>query len=103
MPQKFARTNRSRGNKCGESQWHRDHWKAVDATKGANKRGKATITIRWQEDEKYRNSQVARGWAEEYCRYLDYLRTIDICCVGTWEQAQKGTITMACNTKYRLE
>ena len=34
----------------------------MDATRGANKRDNATITIRWQQEEKYRNSQLAHGW-----------------------------------------
>ena len=46
----------------------KDHWKAVDATRGPSTRGKATITIRWQEDEQFRNSQVAHGGTEECCR-----------------------------------
>ena len=62
-----------RGKKHGEAQWHRDHWKAMDARRGAWKHDQGSIAIRWQEGEKYRNSPKAHGWTEEYCRYLDYL------------------------------
>ena len=62
-----------RGKKHGEAQWHRDHWKAMDARRGAWKHDQGTIAIRWEEDEKYRNSRQPHGWTEEYCRYLDYL------------------------------
>ena len=55
----LARVNCSRGKKHGETQWQQDHWKAVDARRGALKHNKDTIVIRWQEDEKYRNSQQA--------------------------------------------
>ena len=78
VPHYFAHINRSRGEKCGESQWHKDHWKAVDATRGANKNGHDTVTIRWQADEQHREAQLAHGWTEEYFKYFDFLKTIDI-------------------------
>ena len=78
VPYYLARVNRPRGKKHGETQWQQDHWKAVDARRGAWKHNKGTIVIRWQEDEKCRNSQQAHGWTQEYCRNLDYLTTIDI-------------------------
>ena len=63
--------------------------------------------IRWQQDEKYRNSQQAHGWTEEHCRYLDYLTTIDISytapCTAPWHQRHRyeSTITLACNDEDR--
>ena len=60
------------------------------------KRGKATITIRWQEDEKYRNSQPAHGWTQECCRYLDFLTTIDISYIATWELKHRYESTIPC-------
>ena len=33
--------------------------------------------------QRYRASQTARGWTEEYCRYLDYIAPIDISYVAT--------------------
>ena len=44
VPHYFVRIE-SRGKKCGDAPWQKDHWKAVD-----------TITIMWQEDEKYSNT-----------------------------------------------
>ena len=35
VPYCFARVNRSRGKKHGETQWLQDHWKAMDARRGA--------------------------------------------------------------------
>ena len=52
-------------------------------------------TIRWQQDEKYRNSQRARGLTEEYCRYLDYLATIDISYTAPWHQRHRYESTKA--------
>ena len=64
VPYYFARVNYSRGKRHGEAQWQRDHWKAMDARRGARRKGHDSIVIRWQEDEKYRNSQKARGRTE---------------------------------------
>ena len=65
VPHYFARINRSKGKKCGASRWQRHHWKVVDTTRGANKNGHGTITIRWQDDQQKRESQLAYGWIEE--------------------------------------
>ena len=81
-----ARINRSTNKKCGESQWRRDHWKAKDATRAAIKNGKDTITIRWQQDEQYRESQMAHGWTGEYCKHLIYPKTIDVDYMATWDK-----------------
>ena len=98
VPYCFARINRPKGKKCCESQWPQHQWKVVHTTRGANKRGRDTITISWKRDEKYRNSQLAHGRTEEYCRYLDYLTTIDISYVATWEQRHRyeSTSTLSC-------
>ena len=47
----LARVNYSRGKRHGEAQWQRDHWKAMDARRGARGKGHDTIVIRWQEME----------------------------------------------------
>ena len=88
-----------RGKKHGEAQWHRDHWKAMDARRGAWKHDQGSIVLRWQEDEKYRNSRQPHGWTEEYCQYLDYLRTIGISYTAPWHQKHRyeSTITLVCN------
>ena len=86
VPYYLARVNHSRGKKHGKAQWQQDHWNAVNAKRGAWKHNKNSIVIRWQEDEKYRNSQQGHGWTEEDCRYLDYLTTINISYIATWQQ-----------------
>ena len=92
----LARVIRSMGKKYGDQQWQEDHWKAMHARRGSWKHNKGTIVIRWQEDEKYRNSQQTRGWTEEYCRYLDCLTTIDISYAAPWHQSHQceSTITL---------
>ena len=80
----LALINRSRGKKHGETQCQQDRWNAMDARRGAWKHGEDTVEIRWRQDEEYKNSQLAHGWTEEYCRYLDYLTTIDITCTAPW-------------------
>ena len=47
----------------------------------------------------YRNSQKARGWTEEFCRYLDHFTTIDISYTAPWHQRHRyqSTITLVCN------
>ena len=53
----LARLNYSRGKKHGEAHWQRDHWKAMDARRGARKNNHDSIVLRWQNDAKYRESQ----------------------------------------------
>ena len=53
---------------------------AKDAQRGARRNGHVSIVLRWQNDEKCRVSQKVHGLTEEFCRYLDYLTTIDISC-----------------------
>ena len=70
----------ARGKRHGIKQWQEDHVRAKDATRGAKKRtGNPSILARFQEDEWYRHSQIEKlGWTEAFCRYLDYIVTIDI-------------------------
>ena len=51
-----------------------------------------TILIRWQEHEKYRNSQQTHGW-------LDFLTTIDISNTAPWHQRHRyeSTATLVRN------
>ena len=64
--------------KHGETHWQQDHWKAVNARRGAWKHDQDTVEIFWQQNEKYRNYQQVLGWTEAFCPYLDHLTTIDI-------------------------
>ena len=93
----LARLNRSRGKKRRDSEWQQDHWKAIDAREGARKHNNhPTILSRWQNDEQYRTSELAIGWTENYCRYLDYLTTIDISRHAPYHQRKRyeSTITV---------
>ena len=80
-----ARVTCSRGKRNGEAQWQKDHLNAKDAKRGARRNGHDSIVLRWQNDEKYRESQKVHGWTEEFCRDLDYLTTIDI-SYSAWHQ-----------------
>ena len=71
VPYYLARMNYSRGKRHGEAQWQKDHWKAKDAKTRARKNGHDSIVLKWQSDEKYRESQKVHGWSERYCRSLD--------------------------------
>ena len=76
VPYYFARLYRSRGKKCGEQKRQTYHWIAEDAMRGAvkhNENKNPSISVRWMTDEQNRSSQMAHGWTEAYCRYLDYL------------------------------
>ena len=92
VPYCLARVNRSRGKRHGDQQWQEDHWKATDAKKARKHNDHPSILSRWQNDEQYRTSQLAIGWTETYCRYLDYLTTIDIS-----HHALESTTTMKSN------
>ena len=72
-PYYHARINRSRWTRHGDQPRQEDHWKAVDETRGVRKHIYFSTLSRWWDDEKYRNSQLAIGWTETYCRYLDHL------------------------------
>ena len=46
-PYYHAQVNRSRGKRHGDQPWQEDHWKAVDATRGARKHNYSSIVSRW--------------------------------------------------------
>ena len=59
----YRATVQGRGRKRGHNQWQKDHAKAVDAKRGAKKRGNLpSILRRWQNDEIYhsRRNQFER-------------------------------------------
>ena len=58
-PYYLARVNASHG----DAQWQQDHWKAMDATRGARKQEEdyPSILSRSQNDEQHRTSQQAHG------------------------------------------
>ena len=65
------------------------------------KKNHDTFTIRWQDDEQYRESQLSHGWTGEYCKYLDHLKTFYIANAATWKQRHRyeRTITLDMTTK----
>ena len=68
----YRATFQLRGRKNGHNQWRKDHARAVDAKRGAMKRGDHPLILSTlQNDEIYRTSQVAIGWTETYVKYLD--------------------------------
>ena len=95
----LARVNYSRSKRHGEAQWKKDHWKAIDARRGARRKDHDSIVIRWQGGEKYRESRKAQEWTEEFCRYLDQLTTTDISFTAPWHQRHQyeNTIMLVCN------
>ena len=94
-----------RGKRHGIKQWQEDHVRAKDATRGAKKRtGNPSILARFQEDEWYRNSQIEKlGWTEAFCRYLDYIVTIDISHQASQVQRHRyeSTVHMKCGDSNR--
>ena len=56
--------------------------------------------LRWQNDEKYRESQKVHGWTEDYCRYLNYFTTTDISYSAPWHQRNRhgNTILLVFNS-----
>ena len=77
--------------------------KAMDDKRGAKKHDKDTSQ---SGGNKMRSAEILsepRGWTEEYCRYLDYLTTIDISYTAPWHQRHRyeSTITLACNDEDR--
>ena len=77
--------------------------KAKDATRAANTDGHDTITIRWEEDGQYRETQSVHWWDEEYCKKIDHFKTIDIEYTASWNQRHRyeSTVTLAMTAKYR--
>ena len=69
----------SRGKKSGHNPAQQDHHKAMDAKRGALKRGKYTsILDRWKNDEVYRQYRLPHNWTDEWVKYLDYISKVDI-------------------------
>ena len=76
IPYYIVKKNYSRSEKHGRSQEQNDHFKARDSTQNAQKKKYFSITDRWHIHVPLRNSQIAVGWTEEYCQYLDSLMSI---------------------------
>ena len=66
-----------------------DHWKAKDAKKKDAEADMTPSCIDGIQTRQYRESQWNIGWTEEYCRYLDYLLTVDIKYIATWPERSR--------------
>ena len=73
----FFRTSmlNSRGFKHGPNLWQEHHHRARDAPHGSSKKKRTSTWIwdRWQNDQTYRESQVAIGWSDAWVTYLDHI------------------------------
>ena len=67
--------------------------------KDAKKHNFSSISERWQDDERYRTSELADNCTEVYGRYLDYLTTIDMSHEASYHQRNRyeNTSTMQCH------
>ena len=69
----IVKTDYARGARRGQSQWQYDHCKSKYTRRGVEKKGARfhlSTVAKWR--KKYRKSQMAFGWTEDYCRYLDF-------------------------------
>ena len=85
----MVKKNHSRGAKHGNSQEQYDHFKANESTRHAKEKGYDSILHRFQNDELYRNSQIAIGWTGEHCQYSDSLMFIDFSYTATRKERQR--------------
>ena len=60
-----------------EQKWQERPLETLDAKRGLKKRNYSSVLERWEGDETDRTSQLAINWTEFYCRYLDYITTLD--------------------------
>ena len=99
VPYYLSRVNYSRGKRHGEARWQKDIGKQWTAEEEQERTNTASIVLRWQNDEKYRESQKVHGWTEDSCRYLGYHKTIDISYSATWHQRNRyeNTILLVFN------
>ena len=78
--------------KRGPNLWQEHHHKAKDAQQFTKKKGGRKFTSiwdRWQNDENYRESQLAIDWSDAWVRYLDHLHKIDISHKAPQEQRSR--------------
>ena len=62
---------------------------ANESTRHAKNTNFLSITDRRPKDELYRNSQIAIGWTEERCQYLDSLVAIDISYTAACKERER--------------
>ena len=75
----YGTKTKSRDEKTGQQPWQQHHGKVKDVMRHKVQDGVFTsILDRFQNDFSYIESQLVHGWNETWCKYLDYIRTIDI-------------------------
>ena len=79
-----------RGAKHGAQLWQKHHSEAKEFMSNITQKGKYTsILDRFQNDEVFHASQRQHNCTEEWCKYLDYVRTIDITHRAPPEQRER--------------
>ena len=76
----------SRGVKHSPNLWQEHHHKAKDALHGCPNKKRTDTSIwwdRWQDDQTYRQPQLAVGWSDAWVRYSDHTAPIDISHTGS--------------------
>ena len=58
-----------------------------------------SIEHRWFTDPQYQESQWSHGWTLEYCKYLDYLKTVNLDYVATWAERDQYQNISYCGMK----
>ena len=75
----YSTFQKKRGAKHGAQLWQKHHFEAKESMRKITQKGKYTsILDRFQNEEVFHASQRQHNWTEEWCKYLDCVRTIDI-------------------------
>ena len=74
----YVTKKKSRDEKTRQQPWQQHHGKAKDFMRHEVQDEIFTsILDRFQNDLSYKESLLVHGWNETWCKYLDYIRTID--------------------------
>ena len=80
---------RSGAKHCAQL-WQKHHFEAKEFMRKITQKGKCTsILDRFQNDDVFNASQRQHNWTEDWCNYLDYVRTIDITHHAPPEQRER--------------
>ena len=80
----------TRWAKHGVQPWQKHHFLAKEFMRKINKKWTySSILDRFQNDEVFHASQLQHNWTKEWCKYFDYIRTIDISHKAPPEQLER--------------
>ena len=79
----------SRGARHGRYEEQCDHYQAKMCLRKAKNKQLESILERFQKQDSNRESQMAIGWTEEKCRYLNQLALEDKSCTATRRERQR--------------